>query len=966
MPETILIVEDNLLTRSVVSATLARRGYQVLEAPDGQTALDLLMRHRPALVLQDLHLPDLDGVDLVARMRKLPMGDGIPIIAFSGLMSRLEEARAMCAGFTDYLFKPIEPGRLVEVVDAFLAPRRLLADRPGRGRLLLLVSDDPVQSRLDAQQFQDLGFAVETARNGAAALEAARTTVPAVVLADLLLPGMTGMELCLALRRDPLLSVVPTIIASSAAAFADGEEQRLAEQIGASALVVRNPGLGEVVNAVLAALASPHVPMPTADADALNTAYMARLIRQLEHQTAINRKLTRRAAMDAALLSIMTRAAQVLTRDLDLPRLLEDVLGRALDAGGVSAGAVYLLDEIGTPVMRSQIGVPREALREMREFHGFLPLLRELCHAEGPTQIPSDGISEGTAATLLSHTQSAAIIVAPLRAGGMSQGALVMLSRSRDHGDGWLASIGAVASQLGQAVTLSRTAEQLKLSEERHRSLFEGMPTGLFRSSPDGKLLDGNLELQRLYGAPDRETLLGTPADRFYFEAEDREKWQTAMAEHGELHDYEMRLQRLDGTPVWVSVTARLIRGPDSQVLSYEGSVIDISQRRALESQLLQSQKMEAIGQLAAGVAHDFNNMLTVISGYAELLREDVADSVDQTESVQQILQAAERAGTLTRQLLAFGRRQVLQPVALDLNKALAAVEKMIGRLIGEDIELYSALDPAVVPVTLDPGQLEQVLFNLAANARDAMPRGGKLTFETQFAVLDQAAAAVRGLSTAGPYVVLGVTDNGVGMSRDVQGHIFEPFFTTKPRGKGTGLGLATVYGIVRQSGGNILVYSEAGAGTSFKLYFPATPEAAAGIVPAAPVAVPAPMPSACILLAEDEDAVRRLVADVLRHQGHHVLIARNAEEATRLAATTERPIDLLLTDVIMPGLSGPDLSQRLMHDLPGLRVLFMSGYAGEAIVRHGALPAGAAFLDKPFSGPALIERVNQMLMTPR
>ncbi len=957
MAQTILVVEDNALTRKMVRITLEKRDFRVLEAATGQAALALFTSEHPALVLQDLHLPDIDGSDLITRLRQLPMGDGVPIIAFSGLMSKIEEARAVRAGFTDYLFKPVQPERLLEVVEAYLGPRQSGRERPGQGRRLMLVDDDPIQLRLGTTQLEDHGFTVEGAVDADTAIAAAVARPPDAIIADLLMAGVSGVELCLRVRRHAGLVGVPVVIISPAFAHLDDDDRRLARQIGASAFAERGPGMSSVVREVLAVLDQPPLPAPIADADGLHQAYVSRLLKQLDHQTALNTRLAQRAGMDAALLSIMTGAAQILTRDIDLPLMLQEVLARALDAGGVSAGAIFLLDD-GVPAMRAHAGLPNDGVDPMRRFFGQLDLLQELCHSDQPIRVPSPAVADSVAGPLLAEARCAAIAVAPLLASGASHGALVMLSNSRELGEGWMASIGAVASQLGQAVALSASVAQLRLSEERYRSLFEGLPTGVFRTTPGGKILDANEELVRLLGASDRASLMELSAASFYFDTSQRDEWQARLRRDGEVRDFEVQLRRLDGPPVWVSLTARAIRGPDSQILSYEGAMTDVSDRKALETQLIQAQKMEAIGQLAAGVAHDFNNMLTAISGYAELLDEDLGPEDAHHGSVEEIRHAAARAATLTRQLLAFGRRQLLQPVVLDLNEVIRATEKMLVRIIGEDIKLDTALSDGLSPVKLDPGQMEQVVLNLAVNARDAMESGGRLTIETANAVFTAADANARGLSRPGAYVMLSVTDNGVGMPSHVQAHIFEPFFTTKEQGKGTGLGLSTVYGIVKQSSGNVLVYSEPGVGTTFKLYFPASVE---GLSAGASAPEKPRRGDAAILLVEDEDAVRRFAGEVLRRHGYKVAAAENAQEALDIAARGE-VIDLLLTDVIMPGMGGRALSEQLRASRPDLRVVFMSGYAGEAIVRHGILAPGTIFVDKPFTAAGLLEKVAQAL----
>ncbi len=391
----------------------------------------------------------------------------------------------------------------------------------------------------------------------------------------------------------------------------------------------------------------------------------------------------------------------------------------------------------------------------------------------------------------------------------------------------------------------------------------------------------------------------------------------------------------------------------------------DISERKQLEEQFRQAQKMEAVGRLAGGVAHDFNNLLTVITSYSDILLEDLASQDPRREDVEEIRKAAVSAAGLTRQLLAFSRQQVLQPRVLDVNAVLANAEKLLKRLLGEDIELVTTLTAQLGAVKADPGQLEQVIMNLAVNARDAMPDGGKLTIETANAEMDEAYVRTHPVAKPGHYVMLAVSDTGIGMDEQTKSRIFEPFFTTKEAGKGTGLGLATVYGIVKQSGGFIWVYSEPSHGTTFKIYLPRVEETVEGLTsPAAPGE--SLRGAETVLLAEDAAAVRTVARQVLERLGYTVLEAPNGEAALHVARKHHGPIDLLLTDVVMPELSGRQLADQLKALRPGLKVLYASGYTDDAVVRHGVLEPGIAYLQKPFTPEGLARKVREVLNSPQ
>jgi signal transduction histidine kinase len=386
-----------------------------------------------------------------------------------------------------------------------------------------------------------------------------------------------------------------------------------------------------------------------------------------------------------------------------------------------------------------------------------------------------------------------------------------------------------------------------------------------------------------------------------------------------------------------------------------------ITEREQVEERLRQSQKMEAIGSLAGGVAHDFNNLLTVIIGYTGLALSEIPEGTSLAQDLQEVLRAGERARELTQQLLAFGRKQILEPKVVDMNPSIAAMEKMLKRLIGEGIELSILPSHRLGKIKVDPGQFEQVVMNLVANAKDAMPEGGKIAIETANVELDPAYAAEHPEVIAGPYVMLAVSDTGEGMNATVRERIFEPFFTTKARGKGTGLGLATVFGIVRQSGGHIWVYSEPGRGSVFKAYFPRVDQSAEFLVQPPPPARKLGG-SETILLVEDDDQVRALSRLVLGKNGYNVLEAPNAGEATLIAEEYPAKIDLMLTDVVMPRMSGRKLAERVKPLRPDMKVLYMSGYTDDAVVHHGVLDSGIEFLQKPITPDALLAKVRDVL----
>ncbi|MGC2529511.1 MAG: PAS domain S-box protein [Candidatus Acidiferrum sp.] len=428
----------------------------------------------------------------------------------------------------------------------------------------------------------------------------------------------------------------------------------------------------------------------------------------------------------------------------------------------------------------------------------------------------------------------------------------------------------------------------------------------------------------------------------------------------GERFQAEYRIVRKDGTVIWVNDTAVVVEGSNSHPVM-EGIIVDITERKLLENQLQQSRRMEAVGRLAGGIAHDFNNLLTIIKGYAELALQRTGIQPELRGDVMQIENASERASMLIRQLLAFSRRQVLQPKVIDLNAIVLGLDKLLARLMGEHIEMVTRCGTNVGNVKADPAQVEQVIMNLVVNARDAMPKGGRLTVETCNVDLDSTYARDHVSVKPGAYVMLAVSDTGMGMNPETVAHIFEPFFTTKESGQGTGLGLSTVYGIVKQSGGYIWVYSEPGKGTTFKVYLPRVAEQVESKSGA--VEIPGTgKGSETILLVEDEEAVRELASRILSAKGYSVVAAKNAREAEEFAAKNAREIHLLLTDIIMPGTSGRELAKRITARHPRTRVLYMSGYTDNVLAQGGVLEEGLSFLQKPFTPGALVQKVRDVL----
>ncbi len=508
---------------------------------------------------------------------------------------------------------------------------------------------------------------------------------------------------------------------------------------------------------------------------------------------------------------------------------------------------------------------------------------------------------------------------------------------------------------------LRSAQEALRRSEFNFRSLVTNAPYGICQCNSAGILLEVNPALAKMLGYSSTSELVGRNLANLYA---DSQQWFTLadqLRSPEQFNGLVAEWMRKDGSSTIVRLSGRAIRGERNAVF-FELFTEDVTERRALEQQLRQAQKMEAIGRLAGGVAHDFNNLLMVISGYSEFLLERLGPDPALRGPAQEIANASERATSLTHQLLAFSRKQMLAPKVLDLNEVVTENVKMLKRLIGEDLDLVLVPGADLGAVKADPGQIEQVIMNLAVNARDAMPHGGKLTIETANVTLDESYARFHAPVTPGEYVMVAISDTGMGMDADTQSHIFEPFFTTKGP-KGTGLGLSTVYGIIKQSGGYIWVYSEPGKGTAFKIYLPRVTEGGEAVAAQLPAAVARREYSMeTILLVEDEPNLRRLTRQYLEIQGYTVLEAVDGASAIQLSNAHPSPIHMLLTDVIMPGINGRELAQRISLQRPNIKVLYMSGYTENVIGHNRMLDAGITLLQKPFTLPALKSKVREVL----
>ena len=507
-----------------------------------------------------------------------------------------------------------------------------------------------------------------------------------------------------------------------------------------------------------------------------------------------------------------------------------------------------------------------------------------------------------------------------------------------------------------------RVSVALRRSEASFRTAVENAPYGIFRATRAGKLLRVNPAFQQMLGYQSAAELLRMNlATDLLSDLAAHERMFVMAAAQKIFRDFEVEWKRKDGSVARARCSGLLVPHQEGDGDCVDVFAEDVTEKRSLERQLQLAQKMEAIGRLSGGIAHDFNNLLGVIIGYSQVLKKRLEVDNPLRDHAEEIEKAGQRAASLTRQLLAFSRQQVLMPAVLNLNTLLADLGKMLPRLIGEDIELVLQLDPKIGSVKADHGQIEQVVMNLAVNARDAMPQGGKLIIATSNVNLDETFTNYHPGSKSGRFVLMAVTDNGTGMDATTMAHIFEPFFTTKEAGKGTGLGLATVYGVVKQSGGYITVDSEPGKGTCFRVYLPQIQ-----IEQAVPLPAAAPAESSrgteTVLLVEDADALRKLVQSLLEQNGYRVFPAESGVEALKTIERIHERIDLLLTDVVMPGMNGRALVEQVLLVRPRTRVLYMSGYTHSVVAEHGVLETGTHLLQKPFTEETLLQKVRDVL----
>lgn len=796
---------------------------------------------------------------------------------------------------------------------------------------ILIVDDNSANRELLKEMLEREGYGIVEAQNGKEALRRLKEEKADLIISDILMPEMDGFHFCYEIRKSKEFHCLPFIMYSLS--FLSRNDEQWALEYGADKFIAKSAPFQLVLNSIQELATDPryHRPRKVHPPEEMKVMkeYNEVLIRKLEQKNAellhVAKTLTAQKNFLRTMINAMPDCVLLVAQDgkiMDVNRaglkLLEadhpdQVVGKSMDA--------FLTEAYREVFWKSAEKVFSGGRAHLEyEMYSIKRSPRFLKTYAVPIHDPENGVK-------------------------------TLLAISQDISD------------------LRKAEEMISESEERFRLLLDSTAEAIFGLDLEGKCMWANSACLRILGYDDIHALLGRHMHSLIHHSRpDGEpnpveecRIDLAFRQGEKTHVDNDVFWRADGTSFPVEYWSYPICR-EEKIVGAVVTFLDITERRSLEEQLIQAQKMEAIGRLAGGVAHDFNNLLTGITGYSDLLARQIPVGSSASSDLLEIRKAAERASGLTNQLLAFARRQMVQPVVVNLNQLIFELDKMLRRLIGEHIQLVSIPGRDTSKVKVDPSQLEQVLINLAVNARDAMPKGGKLVLETSHVTLDQNYVRCQPGLVSGRYVMIAVSDTGAGMTNEVKAHLFEPFYTTKEKGKGVGLGLATCYGIIKQAGGFISVYSELGRGTTFKIYLPEVEEMAESRTKTEGPEI-MPRGNETILLVEDEPLVRELALRVLQEQGYRVLTAQNGAHALRIAEEHQaEKIHLLLSDLVMPQMGGKELADQIKTKYPEIKILFTSGYTDEAIVHHGLHNPGIAFLGKPFTMQTLACKVREVL----
>jgi PAS domain S-box-containing protein len=974
---TILVVDDLAANREVLVSLLSHAGHTLVEAANGEDALGYIRATPPDLLITDVLMPVMDGYELVRQLRLQPATRGLPVIFYTAHYGEREARElAMTSGVSWVLTKPIEPEEALKVVDAVLRrPANVPLVSPGPlppefGRDHLRLLTDKLSGK--EGDLQSANVRLRALVNISLELASERDS-------DRLLQRVAAVSRELFAAGYVTLGILERKDRSVRRVIVDGDDTGPWISAGAPApLGMLNQVMTErrAVNGVNAAGDPVALGLPASHPRI--RAYLAAPVASPSH-------------VYGWVCLVRQEGAPFSAEDEQLVMALAGLLGRIYENGYFYSVAQRRAEALEQEVLvrESAEAALRHERDRSQQYLDTAQVLLVAINREGRIELANrhacsvlgwspEELHGREAATLVPERlrASSPARLAAVAGGGLSASEHLVVTRSGEERlITWRNTVlrdeaGAVIGTLSSGIDVTeqnRAIGALRVAEERMRFALEAAEVGIWDMDYVAGTLRWSETLERQHGLAPRSFGGSFEAFAELMHPDDRAATAARIGKAMVLgSDFTLEYRALwsDGTVRRLSGAGRVVLDDEGRPVRGIGISIDVTERHDLEAQYQQAQKMEAVGRLAGGVAHDFNNLLTAILGYCEILLGGLADNDPRRKEVTGIHNAGTSAARLTRQLLAFSRKQIIEPRQIDLNQLLKEIRAMLSRMIGEDVAIELVLAPELGQVLADHGQIEQVIMNLAVNARDAMPGGGTLKIATENRVIDEHAGLP--LLAPGRYVVLTVTDTGVGMSAEVQARLFEPFFTTKEVGKGTGLGLATVHGIVARSGGQVNVHSELGRGTAFEVVLPRSelPAADAG-AGAVSRAGKRPAGGETVLVVDDAEQILEIVSVLLSRLGYRPLCAANADEAVRIFDANPS-IDVLLTDVVMPGASGPELTIRLTEQRPNLRVIYMSGYTESAIAQNDAAKRGAGFLHKPFSSEVLGQTIREVLDRPR
>lgn len=932
---TILVVEDNPATRKMLRIALATEGYTVIEAPDGGAALEAAKVRLPDLIIQDLVLPDLPGFELVTRLRALPGAEAMVIIALSGFIGQLEEARIARAGFTTALAKPVEPSVLVETVASYLPRSR---SRPIHAEnLILVVEDDPIQLKLLRVQLREMGFRVAVASGAIEALRAAEREHPDAILSDVLMPELDGFQLCGEIRSSPSLAHIPVVLLS--AHYRSDADQTLARRMGANALLTRTPALDGVADALVAAMAAgaPRLPEPISDASRLEHAKA--VIRQLERQLTLTAGLARRCTLQAAQLSLLGGITAALASNSDFDLALRDVLAATLDTAAISKGALFLRPEHQGPLqLRHDIGFSALEQRELSGFFGETPTLEQIVADRVAVSIPSKALSEAASRRVMELADIVYAEIVPLVSKDRGIGAIFLGAKRTDvPSEDAVAFARAIGNQIVHSLELESAFRSLMDSEQRYRTLMESANDGIAILDSDGVVREVNHRLEEALGRP-RAEIVGRVGPAFTQPGEDRSG--------------PVEIARPDGAPVLLECSnTEAAVGKETLRFSIAR---DVTEQVRANAQLMASDRMASVGMLAAGVAHEINNPLAALMVNLEFAAEalDAAQSgaaAPDLPELQEVLadarESAERVRAIAQDLKTFSRAEEDSRGPVDVHHILESSLRMARTEIRHRAVVVKEYG-RIAPVIANDSRLGQVFLNLIVNAAQAMPEGHA----------DRNTLRIRTQTRPGDGgVVVEISDTGPGIPPEIAAKVFTPFFTTK--GGGTGLGLAICRRILGALGGEITLTSEVGKGTTATVRLPAAEHQPAAVKPMSAVA--SASRRGRVLVVDDEAIVGTMIRRIIGRE-HDVEVTDSGREALARITAGER-FDVILCDVTMPVLTGLEFRAELARAVPeqAERIVFVTGAAFVPRTRQALDEVPNARIDKPFDIATLRRLVN-------